>query len=175
MRCHLRFHLLILLSYVLLSVLSTLPLVVKATEFIPMPVTLSSQPEIHDHWLSLWLFWLAKRALLTLHEFPLFTRELFYPAGVTMPYITTALFPLVASIPFQAAFGLILGTNILQLLFTILAAYGAFLLVHDLSGTDGQHSSLALPLATHLSCSRTCRVTTSSSPVPPGSLGTPYS
>ena len=49
-----------------------------------------------------------------------------------MPYTTTALFPMMASIPFQAAFGLIFGSNILRLLFPILAAYGAFLLVHNL-------------------------------------------
>ena len=127
-----RFHLLIFLTYGLMAVFFTFPLIVKATEFIPMPSHLSSTPWIHDHWVTLWIFWLAKRSLLTLVEFPLITEEIFYPAGVKMPYTTTALFPMMASIPFQAAFGLIFGSNILRLLFTILAACGAFLLVHDL-------------------------------------------
>ena len=111
----LRFHLLIFLSYGLMAVFFTFPLIVKATEFIPMPSYLSSQPWIHDHWVSLWGFWLAKRSLLTSGEFPLFTEEIFYPAGVKMPYTTTALFPMMVSIPFQAAFGLIFGSNILLL------------------------------------------------------------
>ena len=127
-----RFYLLILLCYGLMAVFFTFPLIVKATEFVPMSSYLSSKPWIHDHWVSLWGFWLAKRSLLTSGEFPLFTEEIFYPSGVKMPWATTALFPMIASIPLQAAFGLVFGSNILLLFFTILAAYGAFLLVHDL-------------------------------------------
>src|SRR5262245_48393783 len=123
-----RAHLVVWLAYGLMAVFFTFPLIMRASEFVPMPSFLSSKLWLHDHWMSLWGFWLAKRALLTLGELPLFTDEIFYPAGVKMPYLTTALFPMLASIPFQAAFGLILGSNILLLLLTTMAAYGAFLL-----------------------------------------------
>ncbi len=125
-------HLLIAFSYGLLAIMFTFPLIVKATQFVPMPSYLFSKPWLHDHWMTLWGFWHTKRSLLTSGHFPLSTDEIFYPVGVSMPYITTVLFPLTASVPFQAAFGLILGSNILRLLFAVVAAYGAFRLVDDL-------------------------------------------
>jgi hypothetical protein len=125
-------HLFIVLAYGFMAILFTFPLVMKAAQFVPMPSYLFSQPWRHDHWMTLWGFWLTKRSLLSSWQFPLGTDEIFYPTGIKTPYITTVLFPMLASIPFQAAFGLILGSNILRLLFAILAAYGAFRLVDDL-------------------------------------------
>ncbi len=132
MTTRLRCHVLIFLSYALLVVLLTFPLILRATKYIPMPTYLFPKPWIHDHWLALWAFWLVKRSLFTSFAFPLYTDDIFFPTGVKMPWATTVSFPMVASLPFQAAFGLILGSNLLLLFSTACAAYAAFLLVRDL-------------------------------------------
>ena len=42
-------HLLIAFSYGLLAIMFTFPLIVKATQFVPMPSYLFSKPWLHDH------------------------------------------------------------------------------------------------------------------------------
>lgn len=82
-----------------------------------------------------WNLWWMKRALTELWQFPLYTRQIFFPEGVSLASHTLVPFAGVASIPLQALFGLKVTINLLILLGFVFSGYTAFLLARHLIGS----------------------------------------
>jgi hypothetical protein len=125
----LRRHLGALAAYAALTALFTWPLVAQFTTAVPGG---------GDAWQHLWNLWWMRKALIDLHTSPFHTNYLYYPQGVSLLFHTLVPLESAATVPFQ-----LLGIDLLPLyngvLFSsfVLAGYGTWLLVRDLTHNDG--------------------------------------
>jgi hypothetical protein len=88
----------------------------------------------YDPFQFLWNIWWVRESLVVLHTNPFFTRLLFYPEGVPLVFHTFS-FPLgVASIPLQAAVGLVPAHNLLVIAAPALTVAAVALLAHEATG-----------------------------------------
>ncbi|MDQ6694481.1 MAG: hypothetical protein M3014_08690 [Chloroflexota bacterium] len=126
-RKSLRFHLLVLGGYALLTLLLTYPLALRLTTEIPGG---------GDAWHNIWNLWWVHEALAVRHINPFQTDMLFYPAGANL-YLHTLTFSAgLIALPLQVlGVTLITCYNIVLLLTFILAGYGAYLLCRYLTGS----------------------------------------
>ena len=124
-----RRHLGALAAYAALTAIFTWPLVAQFTTAVPGG---------GDAWQHLWNLWWMRKALIDLHTSPFHTNYLYYPQGVSLLFHTLVPLESAATVPFQ-----LLGIDLLPLyngvLFSsfVLAGYGTWLLVRDLTHNDG--------------------------------------
>jgi len=120
--------LLALLSYALLSLVWTYPLIANfSTKMFGWG---------GDRYIYLWNMWWMKKALLDLHSSPLYTDYLFYPKGISLAFHDFSLLLTSISLPLQWLFSLEEIYNILFLLTFVLGGGGCFLLVRYLTGDN---------------------------------------
>lgn len=119
-------HLLPLALYAAITVVATFPLILHFGTRIPS--------DGGDALMNYWGFWWAREAATTGRN-PFFTPYLYAPYGAPLYLHTLNLFNGLASIPFQAFFGLTSAYNAVVFLSFILAAYFAYLLVAHFCGS----------------------------------------
>lgn len=117
-------HLTVLLMYILLSLLLTLPLVVRFTTHVP--------GDGGDDPALAWNLWWVKHALVDLGVNPFDCRWMFYPVGINLAFYTLTVLNGLLSIPLQAVWGVIPASNVLLLSSFVLGAFGAYLLALEL-------------------------------------------
>ncbi len=117
-------HLTVLLTYILLSVLLTLPLVTRFATHVP--------GDGGDDPALAWNLWWVKHALIDLGTDPFDCRWMFYPIGINLAFYTLTVLNGMLSIPLQAVWGVIPASNVLLLSSFVLGAFGAYLLALDL-------------------------------------------
>jgi hypothetical protein len=121
-------HLAVLVGFLLLAILGTWPL---ATQFT------TAVPGGGDAWQHLWNLWWMRQAL-TQPTDPFFTNALYYPNGVSLLFHTLVPLESTLTVPFQ-----LLGVDLVPLYNSVLlgsfvlAGYGTWLLVRDLTGHAG--------------------------------------
>jgi len=119
-------HLTVLLGFVLLTLVMTLPLVFHLRTHIAGVGG--------DSFCFLWTLWWVKKAILDPSLSVFYTDFLYYPVGVTLAFHTLSLANSVLSIPFQSFLGLTGAYNAMILLGFILGGWGAYLLAYSLTG-----------------------------------------
>jgi hypothetical protein len=125
----LRRHLGVLAAYAALTVLFTWPLAAQFGRAVPGG---------GDAWQHIWNLWWMRTALVDLHTDPFYTTYLYYPQGVSLLFHTLVPLESALTVPFQ-----LLGVDLVPLyngvlaLSFVLAGYGTWLLVRDLTGNDG--------------------------------------
>ena len=123
------FHLLIYVTYLLLSLLLTYPLMEEIGNRIAMPSYIHDRPWVHTLWMNLWWLWQIKYTILALHQIPLFTDFIFYPIGIhPLPYLIQCASPSLLFFPLASLFSVVAAGNLLLLLSISLSGYAAFLL-----------------------------------------------
>ncbi len=121
-------HLAVLTGYFLLTILGTWPLAQAFTRAVPGG---------GDAWQHLWNLWWMRQALTTPTD-PFFTDALYYPHGVSLLFHTLVPLESALTVPFQ-----LLGVDLVPLYNAVLmgsfvlAGYGTWLLVRDLTGHAG--------------------------------------
>ncbi len=118
-----RHHLLALLSYGLLSLILTYPLVLRLTTHVP-------GDGIDDPALA-WNLWWVRFSILDQHANPFDCRWMFWPIGVNLAFYTLTVLNGLLSIPWQLAFQVTLASNLLLLSSFVLSGYGAYLLARQ--------------------------------------------
>ncbi|NJN67805.1 MAG: hypothetical protein HC884_14405 [Chloroflexaceae bacterium] len=114
-------------GYVLLTLLFTYPLVAHLSD---MVVGLAVDAESH-----LWSYWWMRKALLELHTNPFVTTWLYYPEGASLYFYAYNVVHALLSIPLQNRFGLVVAYNLTELLGFFLAAWSAYWLARDVTGS----------------------------------------
>lgn len=136
-----RIHWLVLLSYTLLAVALTYPLVAHLTTHVP-----GSDTWAYDEYTFLWNIWYFKEALVDRITTPLHTELLFYPVSLDLVMYTFNLMAAALALPLvlaagvspAASSGVPLASNLVNLASSVLGAYGTFLLVrYLLAGWSG--------------------------------------
>lgn len=117
-----RTHLAVLLGFIAVAVWATWPLVAQIDTRLPGHTT--------DTFVHYWNGWWARQALTT-GQSPFFTPFLFYPKGISLVYHNFAWFSIVLWLILGGGF---VAFNLSVLLNLVLCGYGAFLLVHCLTG-----------------------------------------
>lgn len=117
-------HVSVLLLYVVLSLLLTMPMAAHFTTHVP-------GDGIDDPALA-WNLWWVKYSLVDLGANPFDCRYMFYPLGINLAFYTLTVLNGVLSIPLQGVLPLIATSNVLLLLNFVLAAFGAYLLALDM-------------------------------------------
>lgn len=117
-------HLMVLFTYILLSVLLTLPLALHFTSHVP--------GDGGDDPALAWNLWWVKHALIDLGTHPFDCRYMFYPIGINLAFYTLTILNGVLSVPLQAVWGAIPAGNLLLLSSFALSAFGAYLLALEL-------------------------------------------
>lgn len=80
-----------------------------------------------------WNLWWVKTRLIEQLNLDIFHSDLmFYPIQINLGFYTLTPLNGLLSVPLQAAFNLIIASNVILLLFFVLSGYGAFLLMRDL-------------------------------------------
>ncbi|MCS7221195.1 MAG: interleukin-like EMT inducer domain-containing protein [Anaerolineae bacterium] len=115
-----RRHTLALLSYGLLSLFFTYPLVLHFTTHVP-------GDGIDDPALA-WNLWWVRFSIIERHANPFDCRWIFWPIGVNLAFYTLTVLNGLLSVPLQLAFDLVPASNALLLSSFTLSGYGAFLL-----------------------------------------------
>ncbi len=115
-----RRHALILLSYGLLSLFFTYPLVLRFTTHVP-------GDGIDDPALA-WNLWWVRFSIIEQHANPFDGRWMFWPIGINLAFYTLTVLNGLLSVPLQLAFDIVPASNVLLLLSFVLSGYGAFLL-----------------------------------------------
>ena len=113
-------HALILLSYTVLALALTWPLVVQFGSHVP-------GNGVDDPPLT-WNLWWVRYALQEQGINPFLSDYLFYPLGINLALYTLTLLNGLLSIPFQMVWGLVPASNLLLLSSFVLSGYGLFLL-----------------------------------------------
>ncbi len=116
-------------AHAALTLLLTYPLVFKLTTQVIGPA--------EDNLQSLWNLWWVKQAILSLHTHPYYTDYLFYPQGTSLAFHSLSLFNSLLGIPLQFIVNPITCYNILILLSFVLAGWGMYLLIYQLTGHSG--------------------------------------
>ena len=119
----LKLHLIILLSYSIISIIFTYPVAFSKDKI----------PGGWDAFQFLWFFWWFKESLLN-YSNPYYTDYIFFPNGVSLASSTITPLNSISSIPLQLTFDLITAYKIIWILTFIFSGYGAFLLVKYLTG-----------------------------------------
>lgn len=123
------FHIGVLGSYALFSVLLTYPLILNIDQAVPMPTYIHDHPWVHSLWGYLWWIWYVKHSLLVLHQIPAFTNYVFYPVGINcISSLIQCIFPALFFVPLVCLLPLVAAGNVLLLLSLSMCAYLAFLL-----------------------------------------------
>ncbi|MDQ2807402.1 MAG: hypothetical protein M3Z04_10905, partial [Chloroflexota bacterium] len=121
-------HFAVLAGYFALTILGTWPLAAQFTTAVPGG---------GDAWQHLWNLWWMRQALTTPTD-PFFTNALYYPNGVSLLFHTLVPLESALTVPFQ-----LLGVDLVPLYNAVLmgsfvlAGYGTWLLVRDLTGHAG--------------------------------------
>ena len=121
-------HFAVLAGYFALTILGTWPLAAQFTTAVPGG---------GDAWQHLWNLWWMRQALTTPTD-PFFTNALYYPNGVSLLFHTLVPLESALTVPFQ-----LLGVDLVPLYNSVLlgsfvlAGYGTWLLVRDLTGHAG--------------------------------------
>ena len=115
-----RHHWLALLSYGLLSLILTYPLVLHLTTHVP-------GDGIDDPALA-WNLWWVRFSILNQHANPFDCRWIFWPIGINLAFYTLTVLNGLLSIPLQLAFQVTFASNLLLLSSFVLSGYGAYLL-----------------------------------------------
>lgn len=116
-------HALILLSYGLLSLFFTYPLVFRLTTHVP-------GDGIDDPALA-WNLWWVRFSIIERHANPFDCRWLFWPIGINLAFYTLTVLNGLLSVPLQLVFEIVPASNALLLLSFTLSGYGAFLLARQ--------------------------------------------
>ncbi|NOZ30314.1 MAG: hypothetical protein GXP39_19980 [Chloroflexi bacterium] len=120
-------HGLALVSYGLLSLILTYPLILRFTTHVP-------GDGIDDPALT-WNLWWVRYSLLELHASPFYCRWMFWPIGINLAFYTLTVLNGLLAIPLQLAWEVVPASNLLLLLSFILSGYGTFLLVRQVWGS----------------------------------------
>jgi hypothetical protein len=113
-------HGLILLSYFLLTIVMTWPLVTQLTTAIP--------GDSFDGWQNYWNLWWVKNALVDRQQTPFVTDLLYYPTGVGLYFHTLNPFNGLVTLPLQLSGSLFIAYNAVVFFSWTLAGYGVYLL-----------------------------------------------
>jgi hypothetical protein len=113
-------ELIVLTSYLILTILMTWPIVLHLAEAIP--------GDGFDGWQNYWNLWWVKQALLVDGTQPYFTTYLDAPGGTSLLFHTLNLFNGLWTLPIQLNSGLALAYNAVVFLSFVFAGYGAYLL-----------------------------------------------
>ncbi len=116
----------VLVTYALLAVALTWPLVLHLGSHVP-----GSDTWAFDEYTFVWNTWWFRTSLLELGQDPLHTSYTFYPLGVSLALYTYNLFNAIIALPL-ALLPLPAISNLTFLVTTTLTAYGSFLLVRYL-------------------------------------------
>lgn len=121
-----RYTLIVISSYFLLTVVMTWPTARHLTGAIP--------GDGFDGWQNYWNLWWVKEALLNLGTNPFFTDYLYPPTGVSLLFHTLNIFNGWWTLPLQLNFGLAVAYNSVVFVSFTLAGYGGYLLsLHTLT------------------------------------------
>ena len=94
-----------------------------------------------------WNLWWVKTRLIEQLNLDIFHSDwMFYPIQINLGFYTLTPLNGLLSVPLQAAFNLIIASNLILLLSFVLSGYGAFLLVRDLLRSSTLPSTLTPPL-----------------------------
>lgn len=117
-------HLVVFLTYALLTAVMTWPVVGQLGTYIP--------GRIGDAYVHLWTFEWFKKALLNGTN-PFYTDALFYPVGASLVTHNVAWLHLLAWLPLQAVVGSGAAYSLVFLLGFVINGFGTYLLVRDLT------------------------------------------
>jgi hypothetical protein len=116
----------VLLLFLLLAVVMTWPLLIEFTSSLP-----AGSGDVRQNF---WNFWWWKKCLLELHQSPYWTQYLFFPAGVSLVFYTHSSFNMLLALPVTVMLGPAAAYNFCVLFALTLSAWGAYLLLRDLTG-----------------------------------------
>ncbi|GIK42713.1 MAG: hypothetical protein BroJett011_65460 [Chloroflexota bacterium] len=123
-------HILLLLSYFLLAIILTWPILLHLTTHLP--------GDGGDDPALAWNLWWVKYALLNSGQNPFYTDFMFYPLGINLAFYTLTVLNAVTTLPLTLNFGVVTASN-LHMFFTFTAGgYGAFLLARYVLATTDQ-------------------------------------
>lgn len=114
----------VLLTYSLLTILFTFPLAFRIGSALP-----GIAPDTYQY---IWNLEWVRRALLDLGTNPFFTREIYYPTGVSLYFHTLILGSDLLTLPLQLALGNATAYMLATLAMFVLSGYGGYLLAYDL-------------------------------------------
>ncbi|MFC2023272.1 interleukin-like EMT inducer domain-containing protein [Chloroflexota bacterium] len=126
-------HLIVILSYALLALALTWPLVSGLSSQVP-------GDGVDDPPLT-WNLWWVRYSLLERGGSPFDSDYLFYPLGINLAFYTLTLLNGLLSIPLQAVLGLVAASNVLLLSSFVLSGYGAYLLALFLLRPGKRHEN----------------------------------
>ncbi len=127
---------LVWLSFALLALLYTYPLVTDLAHSIPCDLWWSRQPQSErwsDQFQYLWSAWWLKKALLSGSN-PFFCPLIYHPFGASLAYHTTAYAFALPTVPLQMILGLVPAFDIVFLLTLTFTAYNTYYAVRGLVG-----------------------------------------
>ncbi len=136
-----RAHALALVTYLLLALILTYPLILHFATHVP--------GDGRDDPPLVWNLWWVRYALLTLHSNPLECAYMFYPIGVNLTFFTLTLLNAFLSIPVQMTAGVVVASNLNLLASYTIAGFGMYLLALDVLSSRRvqgvQRAALFLP------------------------------
>lgn len=135
-------HSVVLVSYTLIALLMSYPLVAQFGDHIP--------GVDGDVWSYLWAMGWARVAVLNLGVNPFHTDFVFYPLGGATQLLWGTALPGFASIPLQLAFGLVPAFNLIYLAASVLTAYGMYLLGIEILTSDDRRRTTEIRLASFI-------------------------
>ncbi|MCE7989473.1 MAG: hypothetical protein DYG89_50620 [Caldilinea sp. CFX5] len=134
-------HGLVLLSYFLLTIVMTWPLVTQLTTAIP--------GDSFDGWQNYWNLWWVKTALVDRQQTPFVTDLLYYPTGVGLYFHTLNPFNGLLALPLQLSGSLFIAYNAVVFFSWTVAGYGVYLLTRWMVDRT-RPSTIHYPLAAFL-------------------------
>jgi hypothetical protein len=120
------------------ALLALLPIWLLAAVWMTDPLyrnLLTAMPGGLDAAQFAWGIWWVKYALLTLHQFPLYTTYEFAPQQVNLAFHTLILLPALISVPLQGVLGLFGALNVVLLASLVATSVCTFLLVRQETGS----------------------------------------
>lgn len=120
-----------LLTYMVLAVVATFPLITHLTTHLPAVV----QEQGNDVWQNAWNLWWIQQAVLVNPTNPYWSDAVMYPQGASLALHTLNLPLGLLGLPLLGAAGIIPTYNLLTILTLVLAGYTAFLLIRHLTGS----------------------------------------
>ena len=122
-------HLVVLLTFIALSVVLTYPLVRH------LGTRILGAPAPGDNFEYLYKVWWFKHALFDLHVSPFFNSDMFYPFGYNVALSETTVSNTILALPLTLFFGEVESYNLMMLISFVLSGLGMYLLVLHLSGS----------------------------------------
>ncbi|MGD8561346.1 MAG: PA14 domain-containing protein [Desulfarculaceae bacterium] len=124
------------LSFVILSLVFTYPLVLELGSAFPSDLWFERQPQSErwsDTFQFVWNCWWFKTALFS-GQNPLFCPLIYHPFGANLAFHTNSLTFALASLPFQSFLGLVPAYNVVLLLTLAFTGYNAFFAARGIMG-----------------------------------------